>query len=144
MMPRMTVAPARPRSRALSTSHSYSGLPSCLSSSPTKRRSRQPSWGRTTGLPPEKGRDHPAAPDGCQADRDPESHVRERENQGAVAKRVHALVGERRKGREAPEQPDDEERAGLRRHEPTHLRKLRERADCEATERVDEEGPDGE
>src|SRR6266446_5180797 len=117
-MPRRTVAPASPCSRALRTIHSYSGRPEWWSLSPMKMRRRQPSLGRTMTSPPDKMRGDPAQPDRSDGDHQVRGDVGRGERPASVAQQVDRLVPERREGGEAAENADDEESPRLGREEP--------------------------
>src|SRR5262245_5185169 len=98
-MPRQTVAPASPSSRALWTMTSYSGRPSQRSDSPTKMRSSLPSpviFIADSQHPTDHGTD----PDRGQAADHRGGHAAQREDGLAVAQQGERFVAEGRHGGE--------------------------------------------
>src|SRR5688500_2199411 len=138
-IPRRTVAPARPASRAASTIASWSGRPSQWSLSPTKMRSSCPSPSNFIAISSHAGGAQRGAPQPHRGEpgRHAACRVDQREPGLVRAQQLERLPAEGREGGEAAEDADHEEDARVGPEHGAVLDEVQHGADREAPGDVD-------
>src|SRR3990170_1045380 len=142
-MPRRTVAPASPCSRAFSTMARCSGFPCQWSLSPMKMRRRTASVPDSTSLSP-PGAHQPVT--GCEQHESAgqaQQHIQRGPDRFAITRELPALICERGERRHAAQQPDRQERPQLRPQRSPVLHQPEDDPKEKRAEEIDGERPVG-